>query len=60
MTQAEFAEEIGLSTRGYYNRITNQREWKIEELIRASMWDDGCVKVETGIGVYNITIGEDK
>ena len=58
MTQERFAAEIGLSIRGYQNKISGKREWRLCELIEASRLNNGHVRIEEGGDVYDITIKE--
>ena len=57
--QTDFAAELGISLRTYHDRIKgDQRDWKIYELIVASRYDEGQVKVTIDDVDYYITIQE--
>lgn len=56
LTQAEVAQELGISLRSYLNRINNETEWKLSEIIKISNWCNEDIKVKSGMNTYLISI----
>lgn len=57
LSQTDFATKIGTTFRTYQGRLTGvQPEWKLEEIIKASMMNDGKILINS-MGVdYKISI----
>lgn len=56
LTQTELAQELGISKRSYINRIENESDWKIGELIKLSNLCNDDITVKCGVNTYSINI----
>lgn len=56
MTQAEFAQELGISKRSYINRIDNESDWCLKELIKISQMCDDEIKIKSGVNTYSVKV----
>lgn len=57
LNQTDFATKIGTSFRTYQSRLKgNQPNWLLNEIILASQFNEGRIKVSTTIGDYMIDI----
>lgn len=56
LTQPEFAQEINISLRSYLNKINNEQEWKLNELIKISNLCKDEIKIKNGMNTYLISI----
>lgn len=59
MNQSQFAKEIGLPRRTYLARLSgDQPRWRLEELIKASNHNKGCISVSIEGKLYDIQFSE--
>lgn len=57
LNQTDFAREIGLPYRSYQERLSKERpNWKFTEIVKASQFNNGKIRVETDDGVYDCII----
>ena len=56
LSQKDYAEQIGLPLRTYQDRLKDYPDFRISELIKASAFNDGDVKVVLDGNSYEITI----
>ncbi|MBR2653983.1 MAG: hypothetical protein IKD59_05440 [Lachnospiraceae bacterium] len=57
MNQTEFANSLGMSLRTYCTRIT-EGGWSVRDIVAASSWSDGQIRVTVDGVDYDITIRE--
>lgn len=50
------ARELGISKRSYLNKIDNESDWRLNELIAISRLTDEDITIESGLKSYSIKI----
>lgn len=56
LSQTEFAQELNISLRSYLNKIKNEQDWKLNELIKISSLCNEEIKIKNGMNTYLINI----